>query len=88
MQNSPPFDFESLDNTLADFNGDGIVDVVHKAGTYEFYPNFGAHRFEAPVRFKNNPLYELSDRSVKFVDLNFDKRPAVCRARTLRISGF
>jgi RHS repeat-associated protein len=80
MENSPPFDFESPENVLGDFSGNCLTDVAHKGEDFFLYPNLGDNRFGPRVYFQNNPAYQLSDPSVKLVDLNFDGRPDVLQS--------
>jgi RHS repeat-associated protein len=76
LPTSPSVDLAATGTQLADLDGDGIADLVAKlapgTGDFVYFPNRGVGRWEAPVRFTNNPDFSFEDPGVRMLDFDGD----------------
>src|SRR5262249_15119588 len=86
VQGSPPYELQSLNNTLADLNAEGVSAVVHNDATsFLYYASRASnprladdqHGFAPPTQFSSSTRFDISSQGVQFVDLDGDKRPDV-----------
>ena len=71
--NPPARGFDDVNIRVADFNGDGLLDVIYGAsGPYTLWLNNGVNGFNPGVSVGNSPGVALSENLVAFVDMNAD----------------
>ncbi len=82
--NSPDWGTDNADIRMADFNGDGFLDVIHgPAGNYRIWLNNGNNGYQPPVSLAYEPAVAISDQNlVQLVDMNQDGRADILETGT------
>jgi len=85
MDSCPPLSLASDNTTLADLDGDGLTDLVNKAGSdlLVLYRNMGNGSWATGVQYNTSPpLFELNNPSTRLFDADFDKKIDVVRSNS------
>ncbi len=91
MAQSPSYDLSQAGVRLADFNGDGVSDLVVAlgAGGNKFLPGSGEESWLTSEGFDQNPVgFDPADSNTKFIDLNGDRLIDVLRTNLNGVSAW
>lgn len=81
MKNAPIIELSNPNVTLADLDGDGLTDLIHKTGSnqWKYYRNRGDGSFAPAVVDERPPAFEITGPDTRFIDINFDNKIDIVR---------
>lgn len=70
---------------MADMDGDGLTDMINKAGSDSlvFYRNQGDGSWAPGVQYGNTPLFDLSNPDTRLLDIDLDKKIDVIQSNSI-----